>query len=38
MKTVAFSETIAANDLKVSRNRHLIEYEDMRVLKVKAIS
>ena len=26
MKTVEFSETIAANDLKVSRNRHLIEY------------
>ena len=26
MKTVDFSETIAASDLKVSRNRHLIEY------------
>ena len=40
MKTVDFSETIAASDLKVRRSRHLIEYnyEDMRVLKVKAIS
>ena len=38
MKTVDFSETIAASDLKVSRSRHLIEYEDMRVLKVKVIS
>ena len=36
MKTVDFSETIAASDLKVSRSRHLIE--DMQVLKVKAIS
>ena len=26
MKTVDFSETIAAADLKVSRSRHLIEY------------
>ena len=26
MKTVDFSETIAACDLKVSRSRHLIEY------------
>ena len=26
MKTVDFSETIAANDLKVSRSRYLIEY------------
>ena len=26
MKTVDFSETIAASDLKVSRSRHLIEY------------
>ena len=26
MKTVDFSETIAASDLKVSRRRHLIEY------------
>ena len=32
MKTLDFSETIAASDLKVSRSRHLIEY--MRVLKV----
>ena len=31
VKTVDFSETIAASDLKVSRSRHLIEllYEDM---------
>ena len=29
MKTVDFSETIAASDLKVSRNRHLIEYMKM---------
>ena len=26
MKTVAFSETFAASDLKVSWSRHLIEY------------
>ena len=26
MKTVNFSETIAASDLKVGRSRHLIEY------------
>ena len=26
MKTVDFSETIAASDLKGSRNRHLIEF------------
>ena len=26
MKTVDFSETKAASDLKVSRSRHLIEY------------
>ena len=26
MKTVDFSETIAASDLKVNRSRHLIEY------------
>ena len=26
MKTVDFSETIAASDLKVSRNSRLIEY------------
>ena len=26
MKTVDFSETIAASDLRVSRSRHLIEY------------
>ena len=26
MKTVDFSETVAASDLKVSRSRHLIEY------------
>ena len=26
MKTVDFSETIAASDLKVDRSRHLIEY------------
>ena len=26
MKTVDFSETIAASDLKVSRSKHLIEY------------
>ena len=30
MKTVVFSETIAASDLKVSRNRHLIEYMKIR--------
>ena len=26
MKTVDFSESFAASDLKVSRSRHLIEY------------
>ena len=26
MRTVDFSETIAASDLKVGRSRHLIEY------------
>ena len=26
METLDFSETIAARDLKVGRNRHLIEY------------
>ena len=26
MKTVDFSETIAASDLKVARSRHLIKY------------
>ena len=26
MKTVDFSETIAASDLKLGKNRHLIEY------------
>ena len=26
MKTVDFSETIAASDLKVGRSRHLLEY------------
>ena len=26
MKTVDFSETIAASDLEVGRSRHLIEY------------
>ena len=26
MKTVDFSETVAASDLKVGRSRHLIEY------------
>ena len=38
MKTVEFSETIAASDLKIGRCRQLIEvYEGMRVLKVKVI-
>ena len=36
MKTVDFSETITASDLKVSRSSHLIEL--MKVLKVKVIS
>ena len=36
MKTVDFSETIAACDLKVGRCRQLIEI--MKVLKVKVIS
>ena len=26
MKTVDFSETIAASDLKIGRSRHLIEF------------
>ena len=33
MKTVDFSETIAASDLKVSRSSHLIEY--MKVCEYK---
>ena len=33
MKTVDFSETIAASDLKVSRSRHLIEY--MKILSIE---
>ena len=35
-----FSETIAANDLKIGRSRHLIgyNYEGMGVLKVKVIT
>ena len=37
MKTVDISETIAASDLVVSRNRHLIECMKI-VLKVKVIS
>ena len=36
MKTVDFSETIEACDLKVGRHDRI--YEDTRVLKVKAIS
>ena len=36
MKTVDFSETIPAYDLKVGRCRQLIEF--MKVLKVKVIS
>ena len=39
MKTVDFSETIAASDLKGSRSRHLIEYiEILSILKIKVIS
>ena len=33
MKTVDFSETIAASDLKVSRSSHLIEY--MKVVSIE---
>ena len=38
MKTVDFSETIAASDLKVGRCRQLIEFMKVCVLKVKVIS
>ena len=39
VKTVDFSETIAASDLKVGSCRQLIDfYEGMSVLKVKVIS
>ena len=31
MKTVDFSVTIAASDLKVSRSIHLIEYNIMKI-------
>ena len=31
MKTVDFSETIAASDLKVGRSRHLIVYMKLKV-------
>ena len=30
VKTIDFSETIAASDLKVSRSSHLIEYMKIR--------
>ena len=30
MKTVDFSETIAASEMKVSRSSHLIEYMNVR--------
>ena len=33
MKTVDFSETIAASDLKLSRSRHLIKY--MKVVSIE---
>ena len=33
MKTVDFSETIAASDLKLSRSRHLINY--MKVVSIE---
>ena len=33
MKTVDFSETIEASDLKVSRSRHLIEY--MKIVSIE---
>ena len=38
MKTVDFSETIAASDLKVGRCRQPIEFMKVCVLKVKVIS
>ena len=38
MKTVDFSETIAASELRVSRSRHLIDYMKICELKVKVIS
>ena len=39
MKTVDFSERIAASDLKVGRSRHLNEYLKVcELLKVKVIS
>ena len=38
MKTVDFSETIEAWDLKVCRYRQLIEFMTVCVLKVKVIS
>ena len=31
MKTVDFSETIAASDLKVGRSRHLIEFKKVSI-------
>ena len=33
MKILDFSETIAANDLKVGRSRHLIEFMKVHVCK-----
>ena len=33
MKTVDFSDTFAASDLKVSRNRHLIEF--MKIVSIE---
>ena len=31
MKTVDFSETVAASDLKVGRSRHLIEFKKVSI-------
>ena len=31
MKTVDFSETVAASDQKVNGSRHLIEYTGMKI-------
>ena len=35
MKTVDFSETIAASDLKVSRSRHLIKYMTISYMSIE---
>ena len=36
MKTVDFSESIAASDLKISRSRHIIEHMKIKDMKINS--